>query len=411
MVAFRSRRRQSVRRRPPAIAPGLLPALKTCHRQKAGARSSMVNPAAVYRALHDLNSYLPKRFFDGWARPPLRVAFILTHLCNLRCTMCNTWGKENPKEIPKQLTAREIAHIIKQLPRYALLTFTGGEIYLRKDFREILTYACSRNRVHLVTNGTTVGPDDADEILDLSASNMLTKGIVSVGVSLDGLKESHDQVRGVPGAFEKSVAFLRSLVEKKRDRGGRYPIIDIKVVITPETVEVLPDLFKLGDEVGVDLVSCQILNTQSSSYGVKHEEKEVHRQSPPPVPEIAPAVIRGSLEAMESLAAGSVTQLRFNPNAGIEAIVDHYQNRLRLAEFDCTTVWSVMHVGPHGDVFPCYSYSMGNLKEKSVKEVWNGDKYRAFRKELKSAGVFPGCVGCCVMKPKSSRRPSAAKAG
>jgi radical SAM protein with 4Fe4S-binding SPASM domain len=74
-----------------------------------------------------------------------------------------------------------------------------------------------------------------------------------------------------------------------------------------------------------------------------------------------------------------------------------------LKDFGCTAVWSVMHVGPHGDVFPCYSYNMGNVREMTVQQIWNGERYRDFRRELKAAGVFPGCVGCCVMKYEPAR--------
>jgi MoaA/NifB/PqqE/SkfB family radical SAM enzyme len=359
---------------------------------------NVINPAKVYRALHDLNSYLPKRFLDGYALPPMRVAFVLTHACNLKCYMCNTWVPDNPKRIAEQLTADEIARVIEQIPRYSLVTFTGGEIYLRKDLREVLTHAASRNRIHLVTNGTRVGADEAEEMMDLAAGGVLSRGLVSVGVSIDGLEAAHDQVRGVPGAFQKSIGFLRTLVQAKRERHLRFPVIDIKVVITPENIEVLPDLYSLGSDIGVDLMSFQILNTQSSSYGVQHEPKAVHHEKPPAVPAISGDVVRKSLGAIVERSRTTATQVRFNPETDIEHIVAHYENRFLLKDFGCTAVWSVMHVGPHGDVFPCYSYNMGNVREMTVQQIWNGEKYRGFRRDLKAAGVFPGCIGCCVMK-------------
>ena len=46
-----------------------------------------------------------------------------------------------------------------------------------------------------------------------------------------------------------------------------------------------------------------------------------------------------------------------------------------------------MHIGPCGDVFPCFSYNMGNIRKNSLMQIWNGDKYRKFRRQLQQAGV------------------------
>jgi radical SAM protein with 4Fe4S-binding SPASM domain len=84
----------------------------------------------------------------------------------------------------------------------------------------------------------------------------------------------------------------------------------------------------------------------------------------------------------------------------VDDIVDHYQNTPDLEHFTCRVVWSTMHIGPYGDVFPCYSYNMGNVRKNSLMEIWNGEKYRKFRQQLRQAGVWRGCIGCCMISYK-----------
>lgn len=62
----------------------------------------------------------------------------------------------------------------------------------------------------------------------------------------------------------------------------------------------------------------------------------------------------------------------------------------------CLSPWLTAYVFPGGAVRPCLnsSYSFGNLKEMTFKQIWNSAAARRYRKILRQRGIFPACVRC-----------------
>ena len=76
-------------------------------------------------------------------KPPLRmIAWELTRNCNLNCVHCRARASCGPFE--GELTTDEWLNVIDQTGRYSFITFTGGEVFVRKDFMQMLEYACSK---------------------------------------------------------------------------------------------------------------------------------------------------------------------------------------------------------------------------------------------------------------------------
>jgi radical SAM protein with 4Fe4S-binding SPASM domain len=300
---------------------------------------------------------------------------------------------------PHVLTLDEIKAIVDQLPRYSLITITGGEPTARYDFMDIMRYICEKHRGHFVTNGTVLNDAKLGEVISMGASNLLRSGLMSVGVSIEGPEELHDHIARIKGAWKKTVHTIQVLAAEKRKQKKKFPIVDLKVVITDENINNLIDIYRLAEDAGVDLVSYQIVNNQPSSYSIEGSgDHRAHTKVPPPVRPIDAGVLRDVCTELQKLSdAATVTKVRFNPIMPVDDIVDHYQNTPDLEHFTCRVVWSTMHIGPYGDVFPCFSYNMGNIRKNSLMDIWNGEKYKSFRKQLQQAGIFRGCIGCCMI--------------
>ncbi len=353
--------------------------------------------AAIYRKLCQLHSWLPMTFAPQWALPPVRVALIVTHRCNLRCDMCQVWQYAKEREpADHELETAEWFRVIDQTPRLALITFTGGEPFVRPDLPDLLRYAARRRRVHLVTNATRLTPDDVDWLIELSPKGIWGRGLLSLGISLEGPAEIHDRVVGMPGAFQRSLTALRCAAKAKQ--GRRFPLLDVKVVITSSTYQSLDHLYECCQEAGADLMSLQIDNRQPSAYGVERGGPDAHLRKPDPVTPILPADLIPALDALSERSRRSGMRVRFNPAMPLPEIARRYQNEFRMSQFDCDTAWTVLHVGPYGDVYPCFSYRMGNVRSQQLLSIWNGAPYRQFRRALHAAKIYPGCAGCCVMR-------------
>jgi radical SAM protein with 4Fe4S-binding SPASM domain len=356
--------------------------------------------ARIYRGACRLHSAIPMALAPSRAFPPLRVAFILTHRCNLRCAMCYVWmhAEEREREEPglRELDTAEWLRVIDQTPPFSMITFTGGEPFVRPDIRELIAHAVRRRRLHLVTNATCCTEQDIDHLAGLGPRRFWERGLLSLGISLEGPEEVHDRVVDQPGAFARTMGML---ARAAHTRGARkFPILDVKVVLTAATYGTLEQLYETCERHGADLFSIQIENTQVSAYGVEKGGAQAHLKAAPPVTEIPEKELREVLLSLKRRSQGSRLGLRFNPSMPLEQTVQRYRNRFRREHFDCDTAWTVMHVGPYGDVYPCFSYRMGNVREQRLMAIWNGAAYRRFRRELKAARIFPGCAGCCVMR-------------
>ncbi len=146
-----------------------------------------------------------------WIAPGEALAqwtHFVTSVCNAKCAHC--FYPINQKT--NELTLEEIERFVKTLPPIRLLLISGGEPFLRKDLPEIIKLYfdhCRFFSASIPTNGYS--PETTVRAVEriCSFSPDLSLG---VSVSVDGFKEFHDRLRGVPGLYERSLATLEALL-------------------------------------------------------------------------------------------------------------------------------------------------------------------------------------------------------
>ncbi len=125
---------------------------------------------------------------------PLTVGWDITHMCNLKCKHCYAnAGKKGKKEF----SLEEVKKIIDELNSLGtmLIALAGGEPLVRQDIFEIISYIKSKGmEVFINTNGTLINENTIKKLIDV--------GINNIEISVDGLKEDHDFIRG-EGTFDK----------------------------------------------------------------------------------------------------------------------------------------------------------------------------------------------------------------
>jgi len=165
---------------------------------------------------------LPSHLLQFSADKKPVVVWNCTRACNLRCRHCYagaggpTGGgpRSRAAECPdrptsastesSELSTAEAKAMIDDLAAFGcpVLLFSGGEPCCRRDLVDLAAYAKARGlRVVLSTNGTLITPE--------LAAKLAAVGLSYVGVSIDGLKATHDAFRGVDGAFEQALAGIR----------------------------------------------------------------------------------------------------------------------------------------------------------------------------------------------------------
>jgi len=156
---------------------------------------------------------------------PLYFVFFVTDHCVARCKHCLLGEQHGSTE---ELTLDEIAKFSKTMSPILFLLITGGDPFLRDDLFEIIEIFYKNNKVAnlgIPTNGYTTGKvvEVMERVLK-KCPDMDT----AIDISIDGIGEEHDEIRGVPGLFEKAVWTYHEL-EKLEEK---YPNFNLNVAVT-----------------------------------------------------------------------------------------------------------------------------------------------------------------------------------
>lgn len=154
--------------------------------------------------------------------------------CNLRCVHCYSHSKN--KEYTGELSTSEGKSLLEDLASFGspVILFSGGEPLMRPDILELVGYARELGlRAVISTNGTLITGSLAKELKGF--------GLSYVGISLDGLKETHDKFRGLKGAFDQAMDGLRNCQEAGIKVGLRFTINKRNAADIPGIFQLLRD--------------------------------------------------------------------------------------------------------------------------------------------------------------------------
>lgn len=207
-----------------------------------------------------LTSKVITRFLKFKAkRPtPLFASYNVTGRCNMRCLFCEWWKTDKPELPTKKALAAIDAACSLGVPFFDL---SGGEPLLRKDLSALANRAASHGcLVSMNTNGTLLNEKRLSEMSDV---------LDLVVVSLDGPKDVHDKIRGVPGTYDKAIEAIRLL----KAHGIK---VGINSVATPWNIDVLSSFIEeLRNQV--DFAQIQPIHPYPPPPENLPSEKQVNR--------------------------------------------------------------------------------------------------------------------------------------
>lgn len=333
----------------------------------------------------------------GRAKIPFRYFLELTYRCNLMCPYCYVGSERNKQE----LTTEEWKNVIDQFPFYSIATLVGGEPLIRKDFIDIFAYTSKKllNKVHVVSNGILIN----DEIIKA----FIKYKLLLLSVSLDGYGENHNKNRNKEGIFDKIISNLENLKSQKPKQ-----MVDIKTIVLENNLDDLVKLYRLCEEMNFEFLSISFLRNNNWKQSSILQESFIPEFNAdyPIEPYFDIEHFKEVYREIESIKGK--TKLRFSPKFEysenpIHAIEEFFktdkETPIQKIYKPCTFPYNNMFINPEGFVYPCLSQKIGNVKEKTLKELFNDPKYCCFRKNLKAnGGTFGACSMCCelVVNPK-----------
>ena len=293
--------------------------------------------------------------FDGFPSPflsaPSTVDIFLTRACNLKCSHCFSQGG---RPLKNELSLKEWVSVFDQLGEMGALQvrLNGGEPFMHRRIYDILAHLRHmRFRKVILTNGT---------MLNEKAIDALVNADVTPTISLDGpTARIHDDFRGVPGAFDRTLRALRLLSEK-------HVMYGINTCVHSENIGEIEDMIQLAIKFGAARIGLLGLVESGRLATTKK------------------TIVSGSEYVVLSLSLLRVVRKYSAKIQILETIVSHGVPIENAGVFACS-------MDSDGGVYPANSvlgdarFKVGSLRESTLREIWFSHRWIPFRRGLKKS--------------------------
>ncbi len=281
----------------------------------------------------------------------LNGTVIVTYRCNARCSMCNRY--KAPSKPEEELSI----DTIKKLPRMYFTNITGGEPFIRQDLKDIVRELYKKSdRIVISTNGFFT-----DRIIDLC------KEFPNIGIriSIEGLEQTNNEIRGLPNGFNKGYTTLKKLVEMgMRDVGFGMTVQDKNA---PDLVP----LYKISEELNMEFATASLHN----SFYFVESKNIIHDR----------LMVAQNFEDLINVLLNTNSPKKWFRAYFNHGLINYIFGQKRL--LPCNMAFDTFFIDPYGDVMPCNGTKdkevMGNLNTQSWDELWNSQNANTVRDKVR----------------------------
>ena len=281
----------------------------------------------------------------------LNGTVIVTYRCNARCTMCNRY------KAPSRPDEEISLETIKKLPKMYFTNITGGEPFIREDLPDIVRELYKKSdRIVISTNGYFT-----DRIIALAEEFPE----VGIRVSIEGLEQTNNEIRGLPDGFNRGYSTLKKLVEMK------HPDVGFGMTVQDRNAPDLVPLYKLSNELGMEFATASLHN----SFYFVEAKNIIHDR---------PMVAKNFEDLINELLRSNEPKKWFRAYFN-HGLINYIYGQPRL--LPCDMAFDTFFIDPYGDVMPCNGTKdkevMGNLNDQSWDELWGSEQAEAVRAKVR----------------------------
>ena len=306
-----------------------------------------------------------------YRKPDLRQLFLeLTLRCNEHCFHC---GSNCMPQSGEELSVDEYRRILEEVKedfdlKRLYLCITGGEPLLRPEFFDILGYAHELGyRWGMTTNATLITGEVAHRLAEA--------GMRTVSVSIDGLRETHDRLRGLTGGYDAAMRGIQNLIDE-----NTFQNIQVTTVVNHENIGELDELFLVMD--GLDIDSWRVINLEPIGRALQWPNRMLTQED----------YRRLFSFIREKRLAGYPVEYGCSHYLGPEL-----EGELRDWYWLCNAGIYTASIMSNGDVGACLDIErrpetiQGNIRETRFRDIWE-NRFALFRKDLSAESEY--CRGC-----------------
>lgn len=313
---------------------------------------------------------------------PVHIQLEPTTACNLACITC---PHEDYIKRAKHLTLDEFIRVFDQIKPEKITLSGFGEPFSNPRLPDMVRYAKDRGAsVNTTSNMTLINDKLAERIVEC--------GLDLIKVSIDAARaETYKTIRG-EDCHQKIVDGIRMITAIKKRKNINHPSIRFNFVVQGANFREMADLVDLAHEIGVEAIYFQPLEL----VGIEHLKEKI----------VGDMTREGLLsEFKRAYEEARKVDLETNLSTLVGSFETFWKKYEEVGTQKdsriCLLPWFSTYITVDGDVRPCCSFpinpeaNMGNIFKEDFKDIWNGKKYRAFRKAIREGKrPYKICQNC-----------------
>lgn len=360
-----------------------------------------------------------REWIAGKTAPPKSIELIPTDRCNSRCLTC--WMRGVPEHDLKarlrdEMSDKRLLRLVDEAAEMGVYEFAlvgGGEPIARPITFKLM----KRIREHgmhgdLVTNGTLLTKEQIEQLVRMQWDR--------IKFSVDGTDaRTYDALRGIEGGFNRVRDNLLAVKGLKQRYGSKQPDVAFNVVISKRNYQQFLDIVDFAREVGANevlLLPITVFSEIGGRLKLDDEETSVFQgEIRKAMRRIGRYGIRSNMH--EFLDTRMIRDTNEMDNVMLdEAKANNDQPDLMTPSDDrtenfshlpCYMPWHHLTVLANGNIAPCFMEYVWNtktsLKDHSLKELWYGQYFEKFRRQLETRRLWKDCATCCVWRVFENR--------
>ncbi len=319
---------------------------------------------------------------------PQFISFTVTNACNLRCKMCGQWSesgyiKNKTGVSSHQLKLDEWKKLVDEISQHKIrfILVRGGEPFLYPGIIELLEYINSKGIfVSIDTNGT---------VCEEYIPDLLRIGNMHITFSVDGPEQIHDSVRGMNGSFNKIKENILLFNKMERETGKKISK-SICFTISKYSYKGLGEMPDVARSMGIASINIVPYYYFTDEVGKKYEEelrynldctafswKGFHQDDSGIDFQIFKDQHKKYLDTLNGIE--NYPYFPLNDDEYKTWFSDPFTV---VKTNQCNNIEKLIDIQPGGDANFCIDfpdYSIGNVRESSISEIWNGERANKFR--------------------------------
>ena len=277
-------------------------------------------------------------------------SIIITYRCNARCNMCDCY--KDPSKPSDEITIETI----KKLPEMAFTNITGGEPFTRLDIGDIVEELYKKTeRIVISTNGSY-----PDRIIELCTKYPQ----IGIRISIEGLQETNDKIRGLRDGFKNGYETLTRLIEMKHKDVG------FGMTVQDANCKELVSLYDISNKFNMEFATATLHN----SFYFRKTDNKINSK----------LMVSKEFEKLINQLIKSNSPKKWFRAYFNHGLINYIYGQPRL--LPCLMASNGFFLDPYGNILPCNGssepWSMGNLKENSFDEIWNSEKAKQVRDKV-----------------------------